>query len=85
MLGKMLGKKRNTMRITKQNLFIIWICDLCNLVWFVQFKKREIHPWRNLTLSKVTGFSQIAQSIPNADDEEIMLSYSHGIMHFYLI
>ena len=27
----MLGKKRNTVRITKKNLFIIWICDLYNL------------------------------------------------------
>ena len=32
------------------------ICDaLYNLVSFVQFKKREKHPWRSVTFSKVTG------------------------------
>ena len=33
------------------------ICDvLRNLVPFVQFKKREKHPWGSVTLSKVAGF-----------------------------
>ena len=33
------------------------ICDvLRNLVPFVQFKKRENHPWKNVTFSKVAGF-----------------------------
>ena len=33
-------------------------CDeLRNLVPFVQFKKLEKHPWRNVTFSKVAGFS----------------------------
>ena len=32
------------------------ICDvLCDLVPFAQFKKREKHPWRSVTLSKVAG------------------------------
>ena len=32
------------------------ICDsLCNLVPFVQFKKREKHPWRKVTFIKVAG------------------------------
>ena len=31
-------------------------CDaLPNLVPFVQFKKREKHPWRSVTFSKVAG------------------------------
>ena len=33
------------------------ICDvLCDLVLFVQFKKREKHPWRSVTFSKVANF-----------------------------
>ena len=32
-------------------------CDaLRDLVPFVKFKKREKHPWRSLSFSKVTGF-----------------------------
>ena len=32
------------------------ICDvLRDLVTFVQFKKREKHPWRTVTFSKVAG------------------------------
>ena len=32
-------------------------CDaLRDLVPFVQFKKREKHPWRSVTFSKVAGF-----------------------------
>ena len=32
------------------------ICDaLRNLLPFVQFKKREKHPWRSVTFSKVAG------------------------------
>ena len=32
------------------------VCDdLRNLVPFVQFKKREKHPWRGVTISKVAG------------------------------
>ena len=30
---------------------------LRNLVAFVQFKKREKHPWRSVKFSKVPGFS----------------------------
>ena len=30
---------------------------LLDLVPFVQFKKREKHPWRNVTFSKVAGKS----------------------------
>ena len=33
------------------------ICDaLRDLVLFVQFKKREKHPWMSVTFSKVAGF-----------------------------
>ena len=39
--------------------FFFWrssICDdLRDLVPFVQFKIREKHPWRGVTLSKVAG------------------------------
>ena len=39
-------------------LILLNICDvLYDLVPFVQFKKREKHPWRSVTFSKVTGFS----------------------------
>ena len=34
------------------------ICDaLRNLLPFVEFKKRQKHPWRSLTFGKVTGFN----------------------------
>ena len=33
------------------------MCALCNLVPFVQFIKREKHPWRSVAFSKVSGFS----------------------------
>ena len=34
------------------------ICGaLSDLVPFVQFKKREKHPWRSVKFSKVAGFS----------------------------
>ena len=37
---------------------VINICDaLRDLVAFVQFKKREKHPWRSVNFSKVAGFS----------------------------
>ena len=33
------------------------VCDvLCDLVQFAQFIKREKHPWRSVTFSKVAGF-----------------------------
>ena len=33
------------------------ICDaLRDLLLFVQFKKREKHPWRSVNFSKVAGF-----------------------------
>ena len=31
------------------------IKKLCHLVPFVQFKKREKHPWGSVTFSKVAG------------------------------
>ena len=40
-------------------VIILWvfICDvLRDLVAFLQFKKREKHPWRIVTFSKVAGF-----------------------------
>ena len=34
------------------------ICDaLRYLVLFIQFNKREKHPWRSVTFSKVAGWS----------------------------
>ena len=42
---------------TIMNKALTSICDvLRDLVPFVQFKKREKHPWRNDTFSKVAGF-----------------------------
>ena len=39
------------------------ICDaLRDLIPFVQFEKREKHPWRSVYFSKVAGFSQIFRS-----------------------
>ena len=32
---------------------------LRDLVPFVEFKKREIHPWRSVTFSKVAGFTPL--------------------------
>ena len=43
------------------------ICDvLCNLASFVEFKKREKHPWRSDTFSKVAGFSNVIKSMTPA-------------------
>ena len=37
------------------------ICDALRvLVQFVQFKKREKHPWRSVIFSKVAGFKPAA-------------------------
>ena len=36
--------------------FLIICGALHGLVRFVQFKKREKHPWRSVTFSKVAGF-----------------------------
>ena len=46
---------------------------LRDLVPFVQFKKREKHPWRSVTFSKVAGFS----SKTNFAIERIPLLHSH--------
>ena len=34
-----------------------------DLVAFVQFKKREKHPWRNVNFSKVAGFSRLKSTL----------------------
>ena len=44
-------------RICLAKLFPIIFDALRDLVRFVQFKKRERHPWRNATFSKVEDFS----------------------------
>ena len=37
----------------------MYICEAFReFVPFVQFKKREKHPWRSVTFSKVAGFSR---------------------------
>ena len=38
---------------------------LRDLVSFWQYKKREKHPWRSVTLSKVAGKTRNASHIPN--------------------
>ena len=41
----------------KPNNFVCYLSDvLRHLVPFVQFKKREKHPWRSVPFSKVAGF-----------------------------
>ena len=55
----------------RELFFLCYILDICgalrDLVPFVQFKKREKHPWRSVSFSKVAGFKpgtkwyQIAQ------------------------
>ena len=53
--------KRSCFRKMKKNMvFPLFICGaLRDLVPFVQFKKREKHPWRSVTFSKVAGFSNV--------------------------
>ena len=49
-------KKRERNRKEKLKPFSLKICDaLHDLVPFAQFKKREKHPRRNVTFSKVAG------------------------------
>ena len=33
-----------------------YVMFLRDLIQFIRFKKREKHPWRNVTFSKVAGF-----------------------------
>ena len=45
-------------KFIESRLWQICKCDVLHpLVPFVQFKKREKHPWRSVILSKVAGFS----------------------------
>ena len=38
--------------------FLVTICGvLRDLVPFVQFKKREKHPWRSVNFSKIAGYA----------------------------
>ena len=58
----LLSPKFNNRLIIRPNLFILstsyTICDaLRDLIPFVQFKKREKHPWRSVNFSKVAGFN----------------------------
>ena len=58
-------KKCKNAGIAKQSKWVIGILvrriykcgPLRDLVPFVQFKKREKHPWRSVNFSKVAGFS----------------------------
>ena len=46
--------------VRKQNFGDFRTCDaLCDLVPFVQFKKREKHLWRSVNFSKVARFTEI--------------------------
>ena len=47
----------------------------CDLVSFAQFKKREKHPWRSVTFSKVADQSvfKIVQMVPNRAKHQILL------------
>ena len=49
---------------TSQNVTVLSICDtLRDLVPFVQFKKREKHPWRSVNFSKVAGWSLLHRNM----------------------
>ena len=58
-LEKRTSKTVNLLNVTETysiNIVVLLICDvLRGLVPFVQFKKREKHPWRSVTCSKVAG------------------------------
>ena len=48
----------NLLPCNQMSLTALTICGaLRDLVPFVQFKKREKHPWRSVNFSKVAGFS----------------------------
>ena len=51
------GLTARLMEVTmKKTNFRLALCDvLRNLVPFAQFKKREKHPWKDVTFSKVAG------------------------------
>ena len=44
--------------ILKNNQHAITCDALRDLAPFIQFKKREKHPWRRVTFSKVAGFTK---------------------------
>ena len=44
-------------KLKRLNRLVIIYDALRNWVSFVQFKKREKHPWMSVTFSKVAGFS----------------------------
>ena len=54
-------KPKNLAELSLLRFGVDWnahICDaLPNLVLFVQFKKREKHPWKSVNFSKVAGFN----------------------------
>ena len=65
-----------------------FICDvLRDLVPFVQFKKREKHPWRSATFCNKSNTSSISvfhmfkivQMVPNRAKHHIWMSYVHSI------
>ena len=46
-----------TLKLPMEKIGRVHTCDaLLDLVAFVQFKKREKHPWRSVNFSKVAGF-----------------------------
>ena len=65
------------------------ICSaLRELVPFVQFKKREKHPWKSVNFSKIAGWSwyQIAQRITNHEPNHVTqmsLSYLQNMSSYY--
>ena len=57
------GAEVNEGNIVLSDIILDSIWCVRNLVPFVQFKKREKQPWRNVTFSKLYKWYQIAQSI----------------------
>ena len=47
--------------------------ELRDLVLFVQFKKREKHPWRSVTFSKVAGYLNCAHGTKSRNAPHVSL------------
>ena len=63
-------KSRNASRVIFGSIIICGA--LLDLVPFVQFKKREKHPWRSVTSSKVAGFVTL-----------LKVTLLHGVFHVF--
>ena len=56
---------------------------LCDLVPFVQFKKREKHPWKSVNFSKVAGF-RLLECLCMLSKDILILSRNIYILSVYI-